>query len=249
MKGKWIMFSTLRIVISDFRGMFAFSISIILVLILITGCQTAAIKKARWIHSNMKAWNQGIKTCHENVENKPAYQSLFSRSPRPKNITPMHMADTSIPTKEDVKNIIAVYNEDAQCRKQAIEGLSGIVPSLVPITVDAYRTADLVTADLIERKITWGEANKRKSAIQSDFQAKWQAEESRIKKELKMVHRAEIENRQAALHAVGNSLQEWGKQQQAQAERMQNQQLIDDLNRPRSTNCQIIGNTVQCTTF
>ena len=159
------------------------------------------------------------------------------------------MADTSKPTKEDVKNIIAVYNEDAQCRKQTIEELSGILPSMVPIVVDGYRAYDLITADLIERKISWGEANKRKVDVYSDTMKNLRAEESRVKEELKMSHGAEIANRQAALHAVGNSLQEWGKQQQAQAERIQNQQLIDNLNRPRLTNCQLIGNTVQCTTF
>lgn len=243
------MLSIFRIIIKEFSGMFALSISIILVLILITGCQTAAIKKARWIYSNMREATQRVKICTEYIENKPVYQSLFNRLPRPKNITPMHMADTSKPTKEDVKNIIAVYNEDAQCRKQSIEDMSRIVPSTVPILVDGYRANDLVTAELIERKISWGEANKRRSDIYSDVQAKFRAEGSRVEEELKMSHSAEIANRQAALNAVGNSLQEWGKQQQAQADRMQNQQLIDNLNRPRSTNCQIIGNTVQCTTY
>lgn len=235
------MFRILKIVVNEFREMFAFSISITLALILITGCQTAAIKKAMWIRSNMQAMNQRVKACHENVADKPAYQSLFSRLPFPTNITPMHMADTSKPTKEDVKNIIAFYNEDAQCRKQSIEGLSGIVPSMVPIIVDTYRAYDLVTADLIERKISWGEANKRRADVYSDAMKNMRAEESRVKEELKMSHSAEIANRQAALNAVGNSLQEWGKQQQAQAARMQNQQQL--------TNCVVIGNTVQCTTF
>lgn len=231
------MFRILIIAVNEFRGMFAFSISIILVLILITGCQTAAIKKAMWIRSNMNELNQRVNACHENVANKPAYQSLVSRLPSSKNITPMHMADTSKPNKEDVKNIIAFYNEDAQCRKQSIEGLSGIMPSMVPIIVNAFRGYDLVTADLIERKISWGEANKRRSDIYNDTMNNLRAEQSRVKEELKMSHSAEIANRQAALHAVGNSLQEWSKQQQAQADRMQ------------ITNCTVIGNTVQCTTY
>lgn len=235
------MLSIFKTVIKEFSGMFALSISIILTLILITGCQTAAIKKAMWMHSNLKASNERVKVCLEQIENKSAYQSLFSRLPRPKNITPMHMAETSKPTKEDVKNIIAVYNEDAQCRKQYIEELSGIVATTVPIVVDAYRAYDLVTADLIERKISWGEANKRRSDIHSDATKNLRVEMSRLKEEFKMAHKAEIANRQAALHAVGDSLQEWGKQQQAQAARMQNQQQL--------TNCVVIGNTVQCTTF
>lgn len=242
------MFRILKIVVNEFRGTLAFSISIILALILITGCQTAAIKKAKWIHSNMQASTQQNKACIDNVTNNPAYGNLFSHLPRPKDITPMHMADTSRPTKEDVKNIIAIYNEDSQCRKEAIEDVSRIVPSLVPILVDAYRAYDLVTADLIERKISWGEANKRRSDVHSEAMKNLRAGMSRVVEELKMAHSAEISNRRAVINATADSLNEWGKQQQALADRAQKQQLIDSLNRPRSTNCQTIGNMVQCTT-
>ena len=159
------------------------------------------------------------------------------------------MADTSRPTEEDVKNIIAIYNEESQCRKQNIEAVSRILPSFVGLLVDNYRANDLITADLIERKISWGEANKRRSDVYNDSKAKSWAALSRLDKELKMAHEAEIANDQAAIQALGNTLAEWRNQQQALADRMQNQQLIDNLNRPRSTNCQIFGNTVQCTTY
>lgn len=102
------MFSILRIVIDEFRRMFALSIFIMLTLALITGCQTAATKKGQWIMSNLQASTQRAKACSEHILNKPAYQGVFSHLPRSKDITPMHMADTSRPTKEDVKNIIAI---------------------------------------------------------------------------------------------------------------------------------------------
>lgn len=243
------MLSNLRIAINGFSVFSACLFFIILASVLFTGCQTAATRKATWIRTNLKESAQRSKECFEYIENKPAYQNLFSRLPRSNKITPMQMADTSRPTAEDVTNIIAVYNEDAQCRKLVIEDMSRIVPSFVPIFINAYRTQDLVTADLIERKISLGEANKRRSEIKSDTEAKLRAEESSLKQELKMAHSAEISNRQAIGLAVTDSLSEWGKQQQALADRLQDQQLIDSLNRPKSTNCQVFGNTVNCTTY
>ena len=71
--------------------------------------------------------------------------------------------------------------------------------------------------------------------------------------ELKSSHEEELANREAAkqtglavLQAVSEVLLAWSQQQQALANRLQSQQVII---RPAITNCQVIGNTVNCMTY
>ena len=243
------MLSILRIAIDGFRKWFACLFFLTLAFVLITGCLTAAQRKTLSMRSDVKAANARILQCTKNIENNPAHQSLISHTPKAKNITPMHMADTAIPAEEDVKNIIAFYNEEANCRSLIIESLTGIAPSMVTIFIQGFQGYDLITADLIERKISWGAANKRKLAVYDETQAKIKEEGSRIDQELQMSHEAELSRRQALAAGLSDALTEWGKQQQYLADRLQNQQMINSLNRPVMTNCQRFGNSINCTSY
>ncbi len=182
--------------------------------------------------------------CVRKIETNPAYRPMFQRIPFDARVNPTltQLADNGVPNDEDIEAIIAIHNELAPCRERAIEDLMKIIPGIVPIHIQSLHAMDLIFVDLIQRKITWSEANKRRVALRDDSTAKLQVAGVQLDRELVASHHAELAQRQAALDA----LRQWAYQQQVLR---QNQQLINSLNRLVITNCSNYGNSVRCSSY
>jgi hypothetical protein len=219
-------------------------VTLLFIFLLTAGCQTAAQRQSSFIRENMQVANQKITTCIEKVATNPAYQSISVHVPLSGKVNPtlVQLTDNGMPTDEDIQVIIAIHNEMEHCRGQAIEDYSKITPGIIPMAVQMYHAGDLVVVDLIQRKITWGEYNKRRVALRDEFRVKIQAFYAQLDRDLVTSHRAEIADRQRA----ANALSQWSYQQQTL---WQNQQLINTLNRPTLTNCTTTGNMTNCRSY
>lgn len=211
---------------------------------LMIGCETATQKHISTLAADIQAAEQRAYACAQQIETNPAFQGISKHTPLTGRTTPNieQLADDAIPTEEESKVIVALHNELSQCRARGIEDFMKTVPSLVSIFTPAYLEGDLITVELIKRKITWGEANKRKATIKNEAMTKGQAEVQRLNQAYARSHEAELQQRQAAMNALSN----WAHQQQVL---MQNQQLINTFNRPVMTNCTGVGRSIQCTSF
>ena len=178
----------------------------------------------------------------QKIDSNPAYKNIFARIPGGRNITLLHLADTTMPSDEDVKNIIAYHNDLSHCRARGIEDYMQIAPSVIPIVVPSYYASDLVTVELIQKKITYGEANKKKQAIYLELMSKLQVEIDRLNREFSASYQAQMAQQAAAF----NVLSQWLYQQQILR---QNQQLINAINRPVITDCSRFGNSINCTSY
>jgi hypothetical protein len=214
---------------------------LILVCILMVGCLTAAQRQALSIRQNAQAANERAIACLRNITTNPGYQQLAKHAPLDTRINPTleQLADKEVPTNEDVQIIIAFHNELAQCRERIIEDLMNVIPGIIPIVVQGYHQADLITVDLMERKLSWGEANKKRTALRDDVMGRFQVALAQLERELAASHQAELVQRQAAF----NALAQWAYQQQVL---IQNQQAINNLNRPVVTTCSGYGYSVRC---
>ena len=199
-------------------------ILVIFTCLLLISCQTMAQRQAASIRKNLADAGQNMMICFHNIEANPAYQGIAKHRPLKGDQSPSleQLADEGVPNDEDIKAIIALHNENEHCRAQIIQSYWKTVPGLVPIVVQLYHSADLITVDLIQRKITWGEANKRRMTLVDDYKIKVQAWGAQLDRELAASHQAELAQRQAALDAVS----QWAYQQQVL---IQNQQLINSL--------------------
>jgi uncharacterized small protein (DUF1192 family) len=74
-------------------------------------------------------------------------------------------------------------------------------PSFVPTVFQLYHASDLITVDLVQRKITWGEANKSRMVLFDEYKVKYQAFSAQLKQELNTSHQTELAQRQAASQA------------------------------------------------
>lgn len=216
----------------------------IFALVLISGCQTVTQRQVTSIREGSQAANQKIIACVSKIETNPAYQSIARHTPLNGQVNPTlaQLNDNGKPNDEDVQVIVAIHNEMAPCRERAIEDYMKITPGIIPTILQLYHASDLIAAELIQRKITWGEANKKSYALRVDYLTQIQVASVQLERDLATSHQVELAQRQAAL----NSLSQWAYQQQVL---MQNQQMINSLIRPVITNCTNYDNSTHCTSY
>ena len=133
-----------------------------------------AVPKAQ---AEIESAKQQFQQCIQEIEFKPAYQGIAQHIPLnsdKKGPTLEQLTDTGTPSDEDVQAIIAMHKDKTACREQVLEFNKEFNPGTVPMMLQAYDAADLITADLIQRKITWGEYNKKITALKDDFRSKLQ---------------------------------------------------------------------------
>ncbi len=129
------------------------------------------------VQAEIESAKQQFQQCIQEIEFKPAYQGLaqhISLNSDKKGPTLEQLTDSGMPSDDDVQDIIALHKDKQACREQTLEFYKKFSPGTVPMLLQAYDAADLITADLIERKITWGEYNKKITALKDDFRSKLQ---------------------------------------------------------------------------
>jgi hypothetical protein len=112
----------------------------------------------------------------------------------------------------------------------------------MPALLEAQNASDAVWVKLVHRELAWGGAVQQLADIQTSMTAKGLEVGKEMQAGLEQQHQAEIGQRQAVAAAFGSALQNAG-------ESMQRQQLINSLNRPRTTNCNAFGSSATCTTY
>ena len=216
----------------------SFMIFALISTISILGCATAAQNQAANISQNQKLVLERSDACYQGIQNKADYKEVVGRL----GSSLAQISDAGFASDQEISSIVKFHNEIAICRQQLITDQMSVNPGAIPILTNSWQEFDSALADLITHKITFGEANKRATAIFANQKTKLVAQFDQLLRDLSTAHYAEIQQRQAAFLALA----QWSQQQQML---MQNQQLINSLNRPVMTNCYRVGNSVQCTSY
>lgn len=228
------MLKNQKITIDSSGTLFLFLFFIVLAAVMFTGCQNAAQRKVKWLQAEEETLKQRDRICYQNIKYKHekdkdvlSYMEPWMDSDTTKGSEGFFNGGNKIPTDYEVKIIIGIYNDIAHCRAEMIEGLSRINPDMVPIYVQSYRASDLNMAELIDRKISWREAQERKLALDNETDQRIRAELSRLEKELETFRHDDPANRRADAKSDSAAVLIQSKQQEALAEQMRNQRLID----------------------
>lgn len=218
-------------------------------LVLVAGCQTAAQRKADWLQAEREIIKQRDKVCYQDIKSKYQKEKDVLNFMEPWLDTDTDYGATKgffdgggkIPTDYEVKIVIGIYNDIAHCRAQLIEGVQRIEPNMVPIYVQSYRAADLSMNELIERKISWNEAYEKKLVLDSETDQKIRAEILRLEKEAELYNAAELANQRMDSQAGSASILK--SQQNALEDKLRQQQLM----KPITTNCINRNGNMICT--
>jgi hypothetical protein len=143
--------------------------------------------------------------------------------------------------KEMQQHFINYLNENSKCRALSIENASKVHSALVIPILESQRRGDNLAAKLLSNEITIGEFNRGFQDSRSQFDREFRSTQAEIDRELQNNHNYEMQSRQRAALIMQN----WSIQQQ---QLYQNQMLYNNLNRPVTTNCSVIGNFINCTT-
>jgi hypothetical protein len=135
----------------------------------------------------------------------------------------------------EIEALLKVDARRRPCRQIVLDAYQQNAPLYVPLHIKYFQDVDAVTVDLIQRKITWGEAHRHWQIVASQSAAETAKMSMYYREQITQAHQTELAQRQQ----VAQALQQWSNQQQ----------VMNALNRPRTTNCNYIGSQIQCTSF
>jgi hypothetical protein len=224
--------------------MFRATFILVLYGVALVGCmETGAQTELTRMKSELANANAGSKECLDDAYAKPEYSSIRAKSyfsTTDQNWPLPMLNDDSLPSKEQIKQLYAIYSDIQECRKVILDGASKTHPLLVMAWVQTFSDADKLWSEFTKGRIAWGgKFNEgRKNAV-VESQARWMQAAAQINGQLQNQHQGEIEQRQRAAAAFS----QWAAQQQALVIQ---QQAINAANRPRTINCNYIGNSATC---
>jgi hypothetical protein len=161
-------------------------------------------------------------------------QIFISAFPPPP-VSLAHLADTTIPSEQDRQDVIAYHAATLPCRTQMLDGYRQVAPALATITREYFDILDVIYLRLAEGGTSYGEANRAKTELDSLYERAWQETIAAIDRDLALAQQAELQQRAATAMA----LQQWSYQQQ----------VLNSLNRPTTTNCSMAGGLINCQSY
>lgn len=173
------------------------------------------------------------KACLLAAYNSPESAPIRTRRPADiRDATLQQLNDGALASDDEIKAIYATYPKLQACRRGVVDELEPVTPSVVPIFSESFHAGDENLLALVNRKETWGEYLQKEQENLNAYSKELSAEIQHISAGLRQSYQAEVAQRQQALQSVQTYLQ--------------NQQLINSMNRPVYTTCSSFGNTTNC---
>jgi hypothetical protein len=185
--------------------------------------------------------------------NKPKYATIISRYPdlETGQYSIEQLSNKNVPTPDEAKLVASMYDDAAVCRDIFDKSVAENRPDIVNILDDQRNKSANITIGLVQRKVAWGEAAQEFQALKADLDAKIAAANRQWTSDLQASNDAEMAQRRAAAVVAMQYLQNQqilNQQQSAIQQQNLNQQLmINSLNRPVTTNCFASGSMLNCT--
>ena len=217
--------------------------ALLLIALWLAGCATAAQRQVATITTQASEAREANNRCIADVGAKPQFASIGNHMPldgSPPNLA--QKADTSLATPQEAKVILSWRSDIANCRLALNTAVQSFAPALVPALLETQNAQDAVWVKLIHRELGWGGALQQLADIQTTIREKSQQVGKEMTAELQQEHQAEMAQRQAVASAFAQAAHNFAEQQNQQ-------QMINAINRPRTTDCNSFGNSVSCTSY
>jgi hypothetical protein len=208
---------------------------------LLVACATRAERTASNIRAVAEVSNAETRACVANAA--VGHDDLAVHMPLDgTGATLLQQADESLITPGDARSLGVWHAALQKCREARLRAITPVAANVADANAAGFLKADQVYLALLQRKLTWGAANRELAAVRAEAQHNILAATSRLNAELQQADAAEREQRAAAVAAIGQAVA-------AASQAAQQQQLINSLNRPVTTNCNRLGSTVNCVSY
>ena len=153
-----------------------------------------------------------------------------------------YLAYEAFPSMAEVEATRRVFAALQPCREIARQHFGAIDNRFLSALNTHFGQQDVAAVAILKAQHSWGEINAFLIEDERQFTEAWNNVSTQIGAEIGAAHQAELAQRQRALQALAV----YGQNMQA----LQNQQnAINALNRPRTTNCRTFGYNTNCTTY
>jgi hypothetical protein len=203
-------------------------------LLAMSACATQAQRQAETITAGIQESYKVAKSCFDSVTSSFAHTNLYHRFPPPP-VSLAHLADTTFPSGQDRQDLIAYHTATLPCRTQMLDDYKRFAPRLAAVQREYFDILDVIYLRLAEGSTSYGEANRAKAELDTLYERAWQEAVTAMDRDLAAAQQAELQQRAAAAMA----LQQWSYQQQ----------VLNSLNRPTTTNCSVTGGFINCQSY
>jgi hypothetical protein len=135
-------------------------------------------------------------------------------------------------TSEDKKMLTTFLANRQPCFNESIKSLRAIYPPFSNIQAATMQRSDSIYAKLMSGSIAIGEANQALQENLSTYRKEWSAETTALNIRIQNDHNAEVQDRNSRTMIIQNMLNSYGSPYKS----------------PSMTNCQQIGNSLNCLT-
>jgi hypothetical protein len=149
--------------------------SALLAVVLLAGCATSAEKQTVQMNQDSKAVEQAYALCKGKVDSAIEALRLSESFVLGKNKSSNYLekiADESHATDEQISDIHDYHADLTLCRDKAVDGLQEINADYAVLASEYFTEDDKITADVVEKKITIGEANRKVNKLEYYFSLK-----------------------------------------------------------------------------
>jgi hypothetical protein len=218
----------------------------------LAGCATEAAREHSRMGAAITAAQDDRQACRARISQSAEWQDLSPYLPPLDGSEPSmtQRLNNDVPTADQAATLVRLFDGYTQpCQARDVARLQAAHPAMAAAVSEIQAVRNQAYAKLAGRQMTWGAYANVSATLMAEGRSQLAKVDQQIDGELQTRHAQELQRRQQASAnalAAGAQLLLLGNQQRALD---QNQQMINAANRPRSTNCTVIGGFLNCTTF
>ena len=140
------------------------SFIVLLAAALLSGCATPAEEQTLQMNQNMLVVEQAYASCKSTVDSSPEATRLSDFFVLGKNKSTNYLEKTANKNYASDEQISDIHNYHARlkdCRVEAVKDLQTVDKEYATLVSDYFFEDDKITADVVNKKITIGEANRK----------------------------------------------------------------------------------------
>jgi hypothetical protein len=208
-----------------------------LLLALLGGCATAAENEVERQQQALKEGREAATACWDRAESLQAFKMVEAKLPsRSGPISMALQANTSRLTPEEATALLDFHREGLSvCRELMLQSAAKVSALLPPVLAEAFAAQDQQYVRLIKREISWGDYATAAVQRRAAFDAAIAKAGQQNRNQLEASHDREMARRAQAAQAMQTYIYQ--------------QQVINAINRPVTTNCYRVGAMVNCTSY
>jgi hypothetical protein len=203
----------------------------------LSGCATEAQRHMDSVRQATELGNERGRACFALVRANQTYLEVLTFFPV-LDSEAMPLATTlnqSYATPDQATTLVALNRDVQACRELRYVAWQDTDPVSVSIFRDGDVEENEIYAGLVRRQISWGDAASRLQKTARFTIARVRKNEANMRADAEQSHSAELGRRAVIGAAIQQSIAQ--------------QQMINSMNRPRTTNCTGFGNSVNCTSY